>query len=125
VSRVWAGFSGTAELPWLRVLKPGFRHCFAVLDDGRHWLVLDPLAPRTDLRALDRAEVPDLPEHLRRRGLTVIEARLRHPVRPAPWRPFTCVEAVKRLIGLDAPFVFTPWQLYRRLARETPPETDR
>jgi len=36
-------------------------------------------------------------------------------VKEAPWMPHTCVEAVKRVIGLHARFIITPWQLYRHL----------
>lgn len=37
-------------------------------------------------------------------------------------RPMTCVEIVKRLIGVRAPAVVIPHQLYRRLLREGPAE---
>lgn len=103
---------------WLRLLRPGFRHCLVVLDDGRHWVVIDPTAPRTDVAVLERAGVPDLPDRFRALGLTVVPAAVRcGAIRPAPWGPFTCVEAVKRVLGLRAPFVLTPWQLHRYLTR--------
>lgn len=114
----WVVFCGQAELWWLRLLRPGFRHCFVALHDGRHWVVVDPLAPFTDVAVLDLPPAYDLPGWFRGLGLTVVRARLRRGlVRPAPWGPFTCVEAVKRVLGLHAPFVLTPWQLYRRLTR--------
>lgn len=117
--KAWVVFVGTAELWWLRFLKPGFRHCFVALDDGVHWIVVDPLAPFTDVSVVDRTVVPDLPEWFRALGLCVVEASVRRGlVRPAPWRPFTCVEAVKRVLGLRAPFVFTPRQLFERLDRD-------
>ena len=116
--RAWVVFSGQVELRWLRVLRPGFRHCFVALNDGRHWLVVDPLAPFTDVAVLDLPADYDLPDWFRGLGFTVVPARLRRGLtRPAPWGPATCVEAVKRVLGLHAPFVLTPWQLYRRLTR--------
>ncbi len=122
VPRAWVAFCGGSELWWLRFLTPGFRHCFVLLDDGRHWLVLDPLAPFTDIAALDRDGAPDLPDWYRGLGMTVVEAPVRRGLsRPAPWGPFTCVEAVKRVLGLHAPFVLTPRQLHRRLTRPTRP----
>jgi hypothetical protein len=30
--------------------------------------------------------------------------------------PLTCVTVVKRLLGIDAPWVWTPWQLYAHLS---------
>lgn len=114
--RAWVGFADGTELWWLRALKPGFRHCFAIVAEGEHWLLIDPLAPLMEVRAFDRGAVPDLPGWFQHRGFLVIEAPVRRGLRrPAPWRPFTCVEAVKRVLGLDAPFALTPWQLYRRL----------
>ncbi|WP_029009098.1 hypothetical protein [Azospirillum halopraeferens] len=115
-------FSGAAELWWLRLLRPGFRHCFVVVNDGRHWVLLDPLAPFTDVAVLEVDAAFDLAGWLRARGMAVVPARPRRGLtRPAPWAPFTCVEAVKRVLGLHAPLVVTPWQLYRHLVRERLP----
>ena len=116
MGEAWAAFGDGRGPWWLKLLKPGFRHCFVVLGDAKRWVVIDPASCFTDVAALDRAEHPDLPQRLRAQGFTVIPARLRRQaVPPAPWRPFTCVEAVKRVLGLDAPGVFTPWGLYRHL----------
>ncbi|WP_247883246.1 hypothetical protein [Azospirillum brasilense] len=116
--RAWVVFRGEAELWWLRLLKPGFRHCFALLHDGRRWVIVDPLSPFTDVSVLDLPASFDLPGWYRGLGMAVTPALVRRGLtRPAPWGPFTCVEAVKRLLGLHAPGVLTPWQLYRRLTR--------
>ncbi|HYG89513.1 MAG TPA: hypothetical protein VD978_25030 [Azospirillum sp.] len=118
IPRAWVVFCGQAELWWLKVLRPGFRHCFVALNDGLHWVVVDPLSPCTDVSVLAVPAGYDLPGWFRRLGMTVVPARLRRGIdRPAPWGPFTCVEAVKRVLGLHALFVVTPWQLYRRLTR--------
>lgn len=116
--RAWVAFTGEAELPWLRLLRPGFRHCFALLSDGRHWITVDPLSPRLEVAVQPVPASFDLPGWLAGRGHLVVPApALPPPARPAPWGPFTCVEAVKRLIGLHDRRVLTPWQLYRRLTR--------
>ena len=110
-------FHGQADLPWLRLLRPGFRHCYAVLRSGGRWLSFDPMLNRLEVRV--HAHLPldfDLPGWLAARGHTVVRAVIDGTrSRPAPWRPFTCVEAVKRLLGLHARAVLTPWQLYRHL----------
>ena len=103
----WVVYRGEAPLWWLRLLRPGFRHCLALLNDGRRWVAVDPLAGFTDVAVLDLPADFDLPGWY--------PAPLRRPAGPAPWGPFTCVEAVKRLIGLRAPWVLTPWQLHRHL----------
>lgn len=100
----------------LRWLKPGFRHCFVILADDRRWVAIDPTSRFTDVAAFDRADRPDLPDWLRAQGYTVVRAPLRRDrVAVAPIRPFTCVEAVKRILGLRAPFALTPWALCRHL----------
>lgn len=107
------GFVGHADLWWLRLLRPGFRHCFAAIRTGSVWVVVDPMSHHTLMR-LECS--PDLMGFYASRGITVVATRVRPPPRrPAPWRPYTCVEAVKRLLGVQAAWVLTPWQLYRFL----------
>lgn len=111
-------FCGRADLGWLRLLKPGFRHCFVALNDGRHWVTVDPLACFTEVEVQPVPAGFDLPGWYRGLGLTVVPAEVRRDRRrPAPWAPFTCVEAVKRILGIRARHVLTPWQLYRFLTR--------
>ena len=45
--KAWVVFSGKSDWPWLKFLRPGFRHCFVIVHDGARWLSLDPLSPRT------------------------------------------------------------------------------
>ena len=114
--RAWVVFCDNTELAWLRLLRPGFRHCFVVLHDGGRWIAIDPLAPRLEVTAPPVAADYDLPGWFAEHGHTVVPAAVwRDLARPAPWGPFTCVETCKRLLGLHDRFVVTPWQLYRRL----------
>lgn len=112
----WVVFSGETDLPWLRLLKPGFRHCFILMNDGRHWVSIDPLANHTEVKVHHVPPTFDLPQWLADRGQRVVAAPVcRTRRRAAPIGFFTCVEAVKRVLGLHDGFVMTPWQLYRRL----------
>jgi hypothetical protein len=120
--RAWVVFCGEADMPWLRLLRPGFRHCFVVLNDGRHWITVDPLSPHTEIAVQPTPPGFDLIGWFAGRGQAVAAAAIRRDRRrPAPWAPFTCVEAVKRVLGLHARFVVTPWQLYRHLTRPGSP----
>lgn len=119
-ARAWVVFSGQSEWPWLKLLRPGFRHCFIVVNDGTRWMSLDPLLQHTEIKVHDVAPDFDLPAWLATRGNKVVPAALdRSHKKPAPVMLFTCVEAVKRVMGLHAPLVFTPWQLYCHLTAET------
>ena len=117
-SRALLVFSGRTGVTWLRWLRPGFRHCFVALDDGTEWLTVDPLLHRLEVRASGLPSEFDLAGEYRRMDLAVIEvAPAAVPLRRAPLGLFTCVETVKRLLGIRARWILTPWQLYRFLAR--------
>jgi hypothetical protein len=106
-------FAGESSLKWLRLLRPGFRHCFVLVRRQGCWIVYDPLSHRTNLAVLIGPTSSELVEWYREKGLRVVETTVRlTPLRSAPLRPFTCVEAVKRVLGIHAPWVTTPWQLY-------------
>lgn len=116
----WAVFSGEADLWWLRLLKPGFRHCFALARDERHWIVLDPLSPHLELAILPLPRDFDVPAWLEKQGMTVTAAPLHRDYRkPAPANWFSCVEVVKRFLGIHHRHIMTPWQLYRFLNKES------
>lgn len=115
--RAWVVFSGRADWWPLRLLKPGFRHCFLVLEGGGAWLACDPMLHRTDLALLRLPPGSDPVRAYVEAGLVVVEAALADaPRRLCPIRPYSCVEAVKRLLGIHDGFIFTPWQLYRHLS---------
>jgi len=112
-------FGGGTDPWWLALLRPGFRHCFVVFDTAAGWILVNPMAHRTDLRPLDLPPGFDLAGWYRGQGCRVVVARPGCPPRRvAPWRPHTCVESVKRFLGVVDGRVFTPWQLYRHLAQK-------
>lgn len=111
-------FADRADCAWLRLLKPGFRHCFAALGERGGWLILDPLLDRIELTWVQPDQDFDLPSFYGTQGHTVLAGTTRRPERPPRLprlAPLTCVSVVKRLLGLNAPGVLTPWQLFRHL----------
>lgn len=109
-------FTDETTLKWLRPLRAGFRHCFVAVRRGNHWIVCNPFAHYTDLDLVIGFTMSELARWYRRHGFVVIETvATMPPPECAPFRPFTCVEAVKRALGLRAPWVFTPRQLHRHL----------
>ncbi|WP_120009088.1 hypothetical protein [Teichococcus vastitatis] len=118
--RVWIGFGGRADRLWMRLLRPGFRHCFAVLQDANGWTVVEPLSGRLLVaRPVLPAEF-DLPAFYRRAGLTLLG-----PFEPGPaacsmlppLSPYSCVSVCRALLGSEAPFALTPRQLFGALRR--------
>ena len=109
-----AVFCDQTGLWWLRWLRRGFRHCFLVLDEGDGCLLVDPLAQQTELTRVRGVGLDHVAGWCRRRGFRVVPCRVcRAPRRALGWRPFSCVEVVKRILGLQLPWVLTPFQLYR------------
>ncbi|TCZ55559.1 hypothetical protein [Roseicella aquatilis] len=117
--RAFIVFGGEADQPWLRPLRPGFRHCFAAIADAGGWTVLDPLSGRLVVARLDLPAGFDLPGFYRRAGFAVTgpftpgQPRRR---RLPPLAPFTCVALCRAVLGAGAPFALTPWGLFRKLA---------
>lgn len=109
-------FSGQADLWWLRLLRPGFRHCFVVLEGAGGWVAIDALSHRTMLAQIPKIQEQSLVGWYRRRGLTVVSSQIISPKkRMAPPLPYSCVESVKRILGIHACWMLTPWQLFRHL----------
>lgn len=112
-------FAEQATLPWLRVLKPGFRHCCAYLRLPDGWVGVDPLSHWLVLRLFPGWSCQaDLAAHLRGQGQCALTVAVAEPARRlAPPLPFSCVETVKRLIGLQSWAIRTPWELYQHLRK--------
>lgn len=115
----WVIFTGKTDIYWLKILKPGFRHCYLILNDGQRWLSIDPLSSYTDVQIYHHIQASfDLPSWLREQGNKVISAPINNKhTKAAPWMVVTCVESIKRILGVHKRFIFTPWQLYRFLIK--------
>lgn len=111
-------FGGDVDLYWLRLLRPGFRHCFVLLECDDKWLLYNPLSSGTELDVWPFQHEQCLRAWFVRHGYEVVDETVR-PLgsKAMPWAPFSCVEAVKRALGVRAPWVMSPWQLYRLLQK--------
>jgi hypothetical protein len=122
---VWVVFATApaavlARLPWLKLFRADFRHCFVALRDSCGWLALDPLSRRLVVARLAEDPLADIAGALAARGMTVVG-----PFRPRPpcatllppLAPFTCVTLCLRMLGLNPGLTMTPWQLFRRLSK--------
>ncbi|MDA0998661.1 MAG: hypothetical protein O2944_10700 [Proteobacteria bacterium] len=111
-------FDGGCSLPYLQLLKPGYRHCLAIVQTADGWVLFNPLSNSTEIVTLPKLRPDRLIRAFKDDGLDVVAVQRRRPIaREHPWIPYSCVEAVKRLIGVRERSVLTPWQLRRRLAQ--------
>ena len=119
MTRAVVVFHGRRARLWRRLLRPGFRHCFVAVERDGYWILFDPREGCPELRVLAGSDF-DLAAFYRERGFTALDVAVTETFSVLPVMPATCVAAVKRLIGLRAALVLTPWQLYRRLQADVP-----
>ena len=120
-SECYVVFADNTSLWWLKLLKPGFRHCYVILrlyKTGR-WLELNPLSNQFLAAIYDYPPDFDFPGYIRtRRNVRLCRVEIAAaPPKCAPLSFFTCVEFVKRVIGLHDCFIHTPWQLYQKISK--------
>ncbi len=118
--RALVGFSGDAGVWWLGLLKPGFCHCAVAIDDGQGGFIFyNPLFSATELARISGGEQTALAQ-MQRGGFRVMATTTNDmPERPLAPMPYNCVEGVKRALGINAPWVLTPWQLYSHLKKNS------
>lgn len=113
---IFVVFTDQTDLWWLKFLRRGFRHCFIIMRFADIWISMDALAHKTEIMRIDLPDGFNLPQWLENQGDLVIRHSPRSTVLKPLWPAFfSCVEAVKRTLGLRKPFMITPWQLYQFL----------
>lgn len=109
-------FTDQTDLWWLTFLRRGFRHCFILIRFDNVWISVDALAHKTEIMRIDIPDSFSLIKWFESQGDSVV----RCPTMPTKLKPlwpsaFSCVEAVKRVLGVRKFFLSTPWQLYKFL----------
>ncbi len=111
-------FCDSTSLWWLRFLKPGYRHCFVAISMDAHWVVYEPLLNRTEITLIPSMSANEVRSGFQAMGCTVQDAcvlKVSSISRKTILRPYSCVEAVQRILGMSARAVYTPYQLYKYL----------
>lgn len=95
---------------WARFLKPGFVHCFVLVESNGQWIKVEGQngGVRIVLAGLIDAD------HYRRQGAIVVEAMVMETAALLTER--TCVGLCKAVLGIRS-WALTPWQLYQHLTR--------
>jgi hypothetical protein len=118
-------FCDHTDLWWLKFLRRGFRHCFILLRFADIWISIDALAHKTEIVRIDLPDLINLKQWLETNGDIVIKC----PISKAKEKPigpsvFSCVESVKRIIGIRKQLIITPWQLYKFITTQNEKEID-
>ena len=119
MSEVYVVFEDSNSLWWLRFLKKGFRHCFVLLVSRENNLaiLLNPKSNQIDIQLFHNCDINKLINaFLSVHHRTILRVHLEvAPYKVAPIMLFTCVEFVKRILGIHSVSTLTPYQLYKKL----------
>ncbi|MBQ4472405.1 MAG: hypothetical protein II942_04105 [Alphaproteobacteria bacterium] len=106
----WVAFGGGPTHWWTYFLKTGFYHCFVILGNGREWCIIDPVIHYTDFIVIKTRHIEAL---FMDKGYQLVRTTPHIPTKVQfRLRPCTCVEFVKRFLGIERPYLWTPYQLF-------------
>ena len=112
---LWLVFRNTVGVrkPWWDWLKDGFEHVEIWREARGAWARLEPAVTVSTLEVWLKPPWEVIPPGWQATCLRV-RRTLREPRVRVPWHtgPLTCVDGAKAFMGIWAPFVWTPWQLY-------------
>ena len=117
VKSFYVGFSDNTTIPVLRLLKHGFRHCFIFFGDESNTFVLDPISNRIDLSFLPIG-VKSMVRIFESKNIKIVYVPERFNTKKISTSGiFTCVEVVKRVLGISKISIITPFRLYKFLIK--------
>lgn len=105
-------FHGEGCHPLSFLLKKGFNHVFACVDDGVYWTRIDRLAKGLEVEVVAGSDYP-MAQFYRDEGFTVVEREYDRD-KSYPFEVANCVGLTKTICGIRS-FCFTPFQLYMRI----------
>ena len=97
-------YTNTNDHPIRRILHPDINHCFVAHLDRGEWIITDYTNSGIDVYTSS-----SLPE-----GVYYQRVKTAQSCLP---KFMTCVGFVKALIGIENPFILTPWQLLKYIEK--------
>jgi len=111
-------YTDSTQFWFLRLLRPGFRHCFVIVSSGAFWVVVDGLCHKTAVSVLSLEGLTEYLVQIHRVQGRCQVTRVCNDTTPRiRLLPYTCVESVKRILGVDSYFVLAPFLLYRKIRK--------
>lgn len=112
-------FKDVPNKHWIQpLLKRGFSHCYAFKESpgGQFLIIAEPMRSHLDIDI-----VPNNKENVEKltKGAKFVRVVVKYDLTKdrGHFCRFNCVEVVKSLIGVSSFWTFTPYQLYKRLAK--------
>lgn len=106
---IYVVFTKAKDLGWMRrLLHPEISHCYVMWPDNNRWIIYDH-----SINGITIFTVESVSAILAESRVIKIEAN------QTGWTfgLNTCVSSVKKLIGINNPFILTPYQLLKRLGK--------
>lgn len=118
-SKVYVVFENNTTLWWLKFLKKDFRHCYVLIPNKTmdSWLEINPMSNQLFVKQYEFANNVNYARYqnlIYKKHVLEVDV-LSAPIKCAPLGVFTCVEFVKRFLGIHSRFVVTPFQLYKKI----------
>lgn len=119
-SNILLSFTDKTNLPILKFLKRGFRHCSIYIQIDHDIFLIDPLSNLLIINKVKERSMVQLIDRLKDEDniCLLIPTRPSAPTSPTFPLPLTCVEITKRLLAIQNPYILTPWQLYKLLLEQ-------
>ncbi len=112
------GFSADTDLWYLKFLKKGFRHCFLFCGDEYQTFIIDPVCNKIEVSIVPCGVNYVIKLLTLQNVLSVKVVKKYTPKFHLRLGIFTCVEVVKRILGISNIFIITPFRLYKYLQKE-------
>jgi len=106
-------FEDNTTLWWLKFLKRGFRHCKMYIKITKKiYIEINPLSNQMFIFMHVFEKESEFNKVIHRK--IYLKTKVKDaPLKTAPFGVFTCVEAIKRAVGIHKFSIITPYQLYR------------
>ncbi len=119
--RSYVIFSNETTVKILRFLKCGFRHCFIIIGNQNTTTVIDPILFKIDVNIFN-SNIDIVRDICIKNNMIAIDVTRYFTDKDIDKKDnrfsfgiFTCVEVIKRILGIKNKFILTPYRLYKFL----------
>ena len=115
-------FFSQSKNQFQKFLKKSYSHARAVVDDGQHLILIEPLYASLSIRVIENAKITLIESLAEKWEAVEVLAYQDKPdflARNIKMRVsfFTCVGFIKYLLGINNFLILTPWQLSKYLKK--------
>jgi len=96
-----------------KYLKMGYSHCYCIYETSGNWIAIHPHWSHTEIDISPLTTFPTIRDYAGIKARVIAYTSDIDPLKHCcTLGIMTCVDVVKRHLGIRAQFVFTPYQLY-------------